>query len=470
MNSPGHTSHIDPFPHVLFVFAFIIVAALVGRRLAQKVNQPSVLGELLVGVLIGNIGCWLEYPMAVLIMHLDRLGELFKTVWSRGIPIGDAGKQIFHGTEVAPGGVVGDMILSIMATPDAVMYVIAGFGLWIFSNLGVILLLFIVGVENSLEDMMKVGRPAVLVAIAGIAAPFILGYCVTMVLIPDSSFAVKLFLSATLCATSVGITARVFRDLNITQGIEARVVLGAAVIDDIVGLLVLTAVIGIIAEGTLHWGDLGVTIGSSILFLVAMVVIGKTILPLALRVGNLLEPGRGKLLFPLSLAFVASWAAHFAGLAAIVGAFAAGLILKEAHFREYSKEERRIEEVVAPLEALFVPVFFVLMGMQVNVTAFFEKETLALALVLTVVAIIGKLVSGFLAGRGANPWIIGIGMVPRGEVGLIFASIGKSMGVLTGGIFSAIVAMVILTTLITPPAISWIVTKERALPQRAKVH
>ena len=113
MNSPGHTSHIDPFPHVLFVFAFIIVAALVGRRLAQKVNQPSVLGELLVGVLIGNIGCWLEYPMAVLIMHLDRLGELFKTVWSRGIPIGDAGKQIFHGTEVAPGGVVGDMILSI---------------------------------------------------------------------------------------------------------------------------------------------------------------------------------------------------------------------------------------------------------------------------------------------------------------------------------------------------------------------
>jgi len=405
-------SNIAP---VALALAVILLAAKLGGDAAVRTGQPAVLGELVVGVVLGNLALlglpWLE-PIA--------------------------------------------------QEPTIIM----------LAELGVLILLFEVGLEATVRDMVKVGLPSLLVALLGVVTPFVLGWGVGAWVLPDESVYVHLFLGATLTATSVGITARVLRDLDKSRTPEARIILGAAVIDDVLGLVILAVVAGIIQAADqgrgVSLGATGLVMAKALAFLVGALVLGMWLSPrLFARAARLRGPGV-LLATALSFCFLLAYLSSIMGLAPIVGAYAAGLILEDVHYREFAgRGERPLEELIQPVASILVPVFFVLMGMRVDLTAFAHTEVLGLAALLTVAAIIGKQACSLGAmGRGLDHLSIGIGMVPRGEVGLIFASIGMSltiggMPVVSPAIYSAIVIMVILTTMAAPPALKWSLNRRR---------
>jgi Kef-type K+ transport system membrane component KefB len=446
--------HSDPFTYILLVLGIVSCVAGLGRLLAKKTHQPDVLGELLIGVFVGNLLYFYGSPIGITIMHLDVVSQVLATALENGLTISEAMHKLSPGESLVSSS-VGVQVVSLLTGPSAPVFADIAKALWMFSNLGVILLLFLVGLENDVDEMMKVGLNSLLVAIAGVVAPFVLGYMASWLLIPDASFSVHLFLGATLCATSVGITARVFKDLSRSKTGEAKIILGAAVIDDILGLIILAVVVGIISTGTFDIWHIGKISLSSVVFLATMVFLGGRFLTRAMPALAAIFGYRTKILLPLSICFFASWLSNQIGLASIVGAFAAGLIIREYHFDRVPGGERQVEELISPLETLFAPIFFVLMGMQVNLGTFLEPSTLILSGCFITVAIIGKLVSGLFAGSTVDKLAVGVGMIPRGEVGLIFASIGKGLGVVNDSVFSATVIMVMVTTLITPPALKW---------------
>jgi len=236
---------------------------------------------------------------------------------------------------------------------------------------------------------------------------------------------------------------------------ESKVILGAAVIDDVLGLVILAVVVGVVASGTLQLMAVVKILGLSLAFLGFLVLFGGRLLSVCTQKFRSVVPGTFKELFPLTLAFLLAWVANEIELATIVGAFAAGLVISEKHLGGEGRGSEKLDDLIKPLEQLFAPIFFVLMGMQVNLASFLEGSTLMLGIVFIVVAVIGKLVAGLAAGKGVDWMSVGIGMVPRGEVGLIFAGIGKGLGVLDGGTFSAVVIMVIATTFIAPLGLKW---------------
>jgi Kef-type K+ transport system membrane component KefB len=292
---------------------------------------------------------------------------------------------------------------------------------------------------------------------------------VSALLLPDRSAYVHAFIGATLTATSVGITARVLRDLGRSTSREARIILGAAVIDDVLGLVILAIVAGVIAAanagGTMSYGMIGVILAKASGFLIGALAVGVYLSPRVFRVASRLG-GQGVLLtMALAFCFGLSYVASVIGLAPIVGAYAAGLILEDVHFEDFrSRGEHQLEHLVQPISTFLVPIFFVVMGMRVDLAAFGQTEVLGLAGLLTVAAIIGKQLCALGAGRDVDRLSVGIGMVPRGEVGLIFANIGLGLtlngaSVVDGAVFSAIVMMVIVTTMATPPALKWSLTR-----------
>jgi Kef-type K+ transport system membrane component KefB len=320
--------------------------------------------------------------------------------------------------------------------------------------------------------MLKVGWPSLLVAVLGVATPFALGWAVGALLLPDRSPYVHAFLGATLTATSVGITARVLQDLNRSKTPEARIILGAAVIDDVLGLVILAVVGGIIAAADRgseqSLGAIGLKLAKSYLFLFGALALGVHVSPRLFGLASKLY-GRGVLLATaLVFCFVLAWLSAAVGLAPIVGAYAAGLILESAHFRSFAgREEHQLEHLVHPISSFLVPVFFVLMGMHVELAAFARPEVLGLAALLTLAAIVGKQACSLgVLGMPLDRVSIGIGMIPRGEVGLIFANIGLGLAIageriIDEAIFSAVVIMVIVTTMVTPPALKWSLMRQR---------
>lgn len=451
----NHTEsdHEVPISPILLEFALIIGVAVLGRSLAERFRQSPVLGELFIGVVIGNIGFWFGIPFFVLVMQLSEAIPLFSEVWLTGHSVNEAARHVFSADELAAGGSARQLI-DTMTGIEAPRHIVMGIALWLFSELGVILLLFMVGLETQVDEMLKVGGRAFAVAVVGVVTPFVLGLAAGLWLMPDAPTPVHMFLAATLCATSVGVTARVFRDLGILHTREAKVVLGAAVIDDVLGLIILAVVVGVASTGQINVLEIGRISLLSGLFVSSVLLFGGRLVKLLLPLVTALERHNVKLLFPIGLAFLMAWAANAIELAPIVGAFAAGLILSEEQFSKVAPQST-MEHLIAPLERIFAPIFFVLMGMQVNLQSFLDPTTLRLALAFTVIAIIGKLVCGLPAGRGTDRLSVGLGMIPRGEVGLIFASMGKGIGVISGSVFSAIVVMVIVTTLITPVALKW---------------
>ena len=343
----------------------------------------------------------------------------------------------------------------------------------VLAELGAILLLFEVGLESTPRDMMAVGRPAFVVAVVGVVMPMALGFGVGELLRPADSWMVHAFLGAMLAATSVGITARVLGDLGVLKSRPARIILGAAVIDDVLGLVVLAVVAGIIqAAGsgtTLGAAEVGLIVAKAVGFLVGALVIGGYVSPRLFERTRALPPGGVVQAFSLSFCLLFSYLALLAGLAPIVGAFAAGLVLEDAHFEEHVRRgEKPLHETMAPLVALFVPVFFVRMGMLVDVRSFASLDVLGFAVVLTLAAVAGKIVCGLVVPRGVPGLIVGLGMMPRGEVGLIFAGIGAQLvidghAVIGPDTYAAAVFMVVVTTLATPPALVWVARRSGAL-------
>jgi len=254
----GHAAgagHVDPFSDILFALAVVIMAAVIGRWAATSLHQASVLGELLMGVLVGNLLYWMGGPVAYLVMHLSSVGEVFGAVWNSGLSVAEAAGRVFTSEELAPGA-PGDRILGLLNGNDGARLVIVVAALWIFSNLGVILLLFMVGLESRVEEMGQVGPSAIAVALLGVVIPFGLGYVVSALLLTEQPVTLHLFIGATLVATSVGITARVLKDLDAIHSAEAKLILGAAVIDDVLGLIVLAVVTGIVVTGAVQVGEI----------------------------------------------------------------------------------------------------------------------------------------------------------------------------------------------------------------------
>ncbi len=397
------------FGATLFGLTVVLLAAKVGADTAQRLGQPAVLGELVAGVILGNVA----------LLGLNAF-----------LPIGD------------------DNFIDGLA------------------NLGVIVLLFEVGLESTVSKMAKVGPSAALVALLGVVAPMLLGIAVGQILLPERSFYVHLFLGAALTATSVGITARVLADLGQSQTKEARVILGAAVIDDVLGLVILAAVSGIIEAADAgipaEFAPIGWIIAKAALFLGAAVGLGVLLAPRIYRTAAKLRGGGVLLGISLAFCFLLSWLSTAVGLAPIVGAFAAGLVLEGAHYKTFVDQgERPLEELIRPVSQFLAPIFFVLMGFRVDLATLGEGSVLGLALALTFAAIAGKQLCMFgVIDRSIRRVPVGLGMIPRGEVGLIFANIGLGLSIagqpiIDAHVFTAVVIMVMITTLVTPPALTW---------------
>ena len=427
----GHHNYAATF---LWVAVLLVFAKLSG--LVERFGMPAVLGELMVGVVLGNLG-------------------LIGLHWFDGVTA--------NGT------------LAFLA------------------ELGVVILLFQIGLESNLGEMKRVGVRAGLVAFIGVVAPFVLGtYIVGPWLLPGLSSNAYLFLGAALTATSVGVTARVFKDLGRLRMPAAQTVLGAAVIDDVLGLIILAVVSAIATAGTVSSGAIALITAKAILFLVGAIVIGTLLAPLLGRFLSRIQPGLGmKVTLALAFCLLTAAVAQMIGLAPIVGAFAAGLVLDPVHFSHFKDPQviddikaatageseevrqkvlhavephahRHIEDLLEPIGHFLVPLFFVFTGMNVQLEALFSIEVLPLAIGVTIAAIIGKIVAGLGAAKGSNRLLIGVGMIPRGEVGLIFAATGASLGVVDARLYGIIVAMVIMTTLIPPPILAALIRRAEA--------
>ena len=343
--------------------------------------------------------------------------------------------------------VLGELLAGVIIGPGVLGLVHESDALDALAELGVLILLFEVGLESDLGELLRAGPQATLVALVGVAGPFAVGYGVMQGLGHPALLAV--FVGATLTATSVGITARVLRDLGRLQDAAAKVVLGAAVVDDILGLIILAVVTGVAQTGSVSFGTVGLLSGKAIAFLIVAILLGIRLAPTLVRwIGRL--QARGTLIvysvvFAVGLAAVAD----LMGLATIIGAFAAGLILTTTERREH------IEERIKPVADLLVPVFFVTVGMKVQpamLNPFAENTQFSVALLLTAVAVVSKLAAGLAVYQGGvRRWPVAVGMVPRGEVGLIFVGVGLSVGVIAEDLYSALIVVVMLTTFAAPP-------------------
>lgn len=413
---PESGNRDSDFASILLSLVIILLAAKIGGDLCERIKQPAVLGELIFGVILGNL-------------YLVGFGGF---------------EHIKHHISIE-----------------------------ILAEIGVIILLFEVGLETKIKEMLSVGFVSFLVAILGVVTPFLLGWGVSVWFLPEASIYVHIFIGATLTATSVGITARVLRDIGRIRYRESKIILGAAVIDDVLGLVILSIITGIIAAaGSGGSGDISsfavfLIILRAFLFIFGSLLIGGFLAPWIFSFVSRMK-GSGLLIsFALMFCFILAYIAKIMDLAPIVGAFAAGLILEDVHYRDLTRKgEAELSDLLKPIAAFLVPIFFINMGIRVDLTSFANFSILGFALVLTIAAIIGKQACslGVLFDKKINKWVIGLGMIPRGEVGLIFAGIGMKMildGVplIDSNTFSAVIIMVILTTLITPPVLKAVFLK-----------
>ena len=391
----------------LFSLAAILVAAKFFGALAQRVGQPAVLGELLAGVILGG------------------------------------------------------SMLALLPTTGPLHAIIG-----LLAEVGVVILLFEIGLETDLREMFRVGPSAATVAAVGVAAPFLLGFGLWLWWRPDLGDAasgaitpVAVFIGATLTATSVGITSRVLADLDRLNSAEARIIMGAAIVDDVLGLVILAIVSSLAAGAALSVFGIALKLGLAIGFLVVAVVLGRWIMPYVFERLDRIDLRGMLVVSAFAFALALAGLAGIAGSALIIGAFAAGLVLSSTNQFDF------ITHRIQPIADIFAPIFFVYVGSSVDVSLLnpfdsnFDLDVIAVAAALLVVAVAGKVVSGYSVGwRGVrlNHLAIGVGMVPRGEVGLIFAQLGLDTGIIQQRTFNAVVLVVMLTTFVAPPLLKQI--------------
>lgn len=387
------------FPQLALSLVIILTTAKVTGELCERLGQPAVLGELLVGILIGPY-----------VLHWVDNTEIIR----------------------------------------------------LLAEIGAVLLLFEVGLESDLSEFVRVKSAALAVAVVGIVVPMGLGYALSIALgLQGRGQTVPLFMAAVLAVTSTGITARVMKDLGRLDSKEARVILGAAVVDDVLGLVLLATVVEIASSGVFAIATAVLTALLAVVFLVGAIVIGVMIAPRALRIVRLMRTRGVLITWALVFCLLLAWSAEKVHLAAIVGAFAAGLVLAKTEDRAH------IENQIRPLADIFVPIFFVWLGFAVDPRVFNPLapggwHTLLITAALFVIAVIGKVVSGWAAILpGINRLLVGLGMVPRGEVGLIFASLGLSIGVIDQALYAVTAAVVLLTTIIAPPLLKSLIQPQQ---------
>ena len=392
----------DPLGSTLAWLALLWLVAKLGGELAQRLGLPSVAGEMVAGLGLAVLG---------------RLVPAFQSL----------------GTDPS---------------------------LDLLGNLGIVLLMFAVGLESTVPQMVRVGWAAVRVATVGVLAPMAAGLLAAFLLLPKGTPAlVDLFIGACLCATSIGLSAEVLRQFGAAKSREGRVIVGAAVVDDVLGLLVLGGVAGAVAAaegGSMAWGRLGGSLALALGFLGAALTLGRLATPHLFRLATRLRSHQVLLPAALGFAFLLAWLGTLAGLAAIVGAYAAGLILEPAHVQTLEQREpQQLEQLMQPLVAAFSPLFFVLMGARIDPSALVNPRVLLFTLVLGVLGVAGKLAAGFVAGPGCRWAVVGWGMVPRGEVGLIFVAVGSGLRLggtplLSAEVQAGVVGALLLTTIAGP--------------------
>ena len=373
---------------------------------------------------------------------LDHLTEILLQLFAI-LVAAKIGHEIFR--RLGQPTVVGEILGGVVAGPAVLGVYEVNAETTLFAEIGVVLLLFQVGVETRLHDLLRVGGTALAVGVLGVALPFGAGFLAAELAGGDLGLAV--FLAAALTATSVGITSSVLRDLGALQTAGGRIILGAAVIDDVLAIMILSVAVGV-ASGGVDALRVGSLVVIAVLF-VAVVLVGGTRI-LRRRRSLLTEPQFAEtpllpgMIVMLGLAALAAWI----GLAAIIGAFLAGMVVGE------SSERRALEAEVAPVAAFFTPFFFGFIGAQVEVTALASPDALGMLLGITALAVVSKFVGAFVGALRegvARAKLVGWGMVPRGEVGIVVAGLGLSRGAIDGEIYSVVVGMAIITTLIVPP-------------------
>jgi len=455
MDAPTSLIHGDPIAPVILGVTSILFFAVIGRFLARKFDQPTVVGELLMGILVGNIAWYLGVDLITVLREGPRVFEVVSQTLA-GAQCVDVATAIFgaeKGQEIVRivTGPLGGQVIQVAQTVD------------VFSRYGVIFLLFMVGLETDLDELRSAGGESVRVALIGVVLPVALGFAAVELMRPELTFSSNLFVAATLGATSIGITANVLTEMGRAQSKEGHIILGAAVCDDILGLIILAVVSGIVVSGSVDLAEVVTVIAVSSLFLAGAVALGPAIVRLAANILGRLDIVEAKMFTSYLFVMVLAWAANLAGLATIIGAFAAGIILSDRYFHEHDQGNGKfvsIRELIMPLEVILMPLFFILMGIQVKLESFLSWPVIIVAAGLLVAAVIGKLASGLGAQKTTNRLAIGIGMMPRGEVGLVFAAIGRTLGVIDDAIFSAIVLMVMVTTLMAPPLLKAAVARQ----------
>ncbi|MCC0179633.1 cation:proton antiporter [Waterburya agarophytonicola K14] len=407
---------------VLVSLVFIYLASKLGGELSQLANLPPVLGELVGGVIVG-----------VSALHL----------------------LVFPETGAVAGDSVVVTILQQIAglSPESSSEVFASFSevVSVLAELGVIILLFEIGLESDLRELQKVGSRAAIVAVVGVVVPFVAGTAGLMLIFGMPTIP-AVFAGAALTATSIGITSKVLSELGQLKSTEGQIIVGAAVIDDVLGIIVLAVVASLAKTGEVDVTNLIYLIISATAFLLGSIFLGKFFNKSFVAIAEKLQT-RGNLVIPaLTFAFSMAFLANVIHLEAILGAFAAGLVLDETDKR------KELDQQILPIADILVPIFFVSVGARVdlsvlNPTSAVNRQGLVIAAFLIVVAIIGKVITGWavFGKEKVNRLAIGIGMIPRGEVGLVFAGIGAASGVLDKPLQAAIIIMVILTTFIAPP-------------------
>ncbi len=415
---------------VLLSLVVIYLASKVGGEIANRFGFPPVLGELVGGVIVG-----------VSALHL--------IVFPDKDPTGSS-SLIMQFLQLT-GGLTPEATPEVFAATSEVVSVLA--------ELGVIILLFEVGMESDLRELVKVGGMATLVAVVGVTVPFVLGTVGAILLFHVPNIP-AIFAGAALTATSIGITSKVLSEIGQLSSKEGQIILGAAVIDDILGIIVLAVVASLAKTGEVDVTNVVYLILSSSGFLLGAILLGKVFNTLFIKVSKSFQT-RGNLVVP---AFIFAFAMAYIGsaihLEAILGSFAAGLILDE------TDEKNELQFQVVPIADLLMPAFFISVGAKTDLGVLnpaipANREGLVIALFLITVAILGKVVTGFVVfgDPNLNRLAIGVGMIPRGEVGLVFAGIGTSSGVLSEALNAAIIMMVIITTFLAPPLLRLVFSK-----------
>jgi Kef-type K+ transport system membrane component KefB len=411
---------------VLMTLVVIYLMSKLGGELSKRLNLPPVLGELVGGVLVG-----------VSALHLIVFPESGATA---------ADSTLMSGLQWL-GHLDAEAVTHIFESQSEVISVLA--------ELGVIVLLFEIGLESDLRELGKVGYQATIVAVVGVTVPFVLG-TVGLVMLFHVAVIPAIFAGAALTATSIGITSKVLSELGQLKSTEGQIIVGAAVIDDVLGIIVLAVVASLAKTGEVDLLNVVYLIVSASGFLLGAILLGKFFNQSFEAIADRLQT-RGALLIPaFTFALVMAIFANLIHLEAILGAFAAGLVLDETDKR------KELDQQVIPIADLFVPIFFVTVGAKadlgvLNPAIAENREGLIIATFLITVAILGKVVTGWavFGQPHVNRLAIGVGMIPRGEVGLVFAGIGSASGVLDKPLEAAIIVMVILTTFLAPPLLQW---------------